>query len=653
MEVTSPRVIFTVLATCLLASCGGRFQPLRELPTGPAAVKGVVDLRDWDFARDGNVMLHGEWIFYEGKLLNESQADSETSYEFRRIPDIWKGSDAGEPDGKGAGTYRVRVLLPPARRDFAVRNWTVATAFELEVNGRLMASGGRPALEAGVEVPAYNPGVTRFDTGNGEVDFLVRVSNHEYRAGGIWHAFVLGLADGLDVERKRSVYGALAIFAAISAIALNSFFIFLFRRKELPFLFFTIFSLALAVRPLVTGDYAFVDVFPRIQFGLLVRIEYATAFLAVPTAAVFFLTLFEGILKRAWVLVFTLPFLPFMVFDLIAPLDPLTRSIFYFYGVGITVLVLLVILVLGRAAYRRMQGGVVMLIGGILLSLGGINDILYSSFIIPTGNVFPISLVVFICLQAVVLARRFTRAFDKVEVLSGELALANERLHAEVKTVTETGVRLQALLKEKEMLVREVHHRVKNSLQIVSSILTLQAGKSTDPALQEITRSMRDRIRAISLAHEKLYSITSGERIDLGEYVRQLTGLTVSSFTTEAGAVDVKVEAEPMEATTGICIDVGLILTELLTNSLKHAILPRGGGIIRISLHGDKEDIVLEVVDDGPGFKPERLSSDSRSLGFGIVATLVKKWRGSVDVSEGEHPRVTCRLLNEESRANK
>ncbi len=607
----------------------------------------MVDLRQWDFARKGNVTLHGQWLFYPGKLLTQEQADADPGAEYRTVPDVWEGGSAGGKDAKGAGTYRLHVLLPAYDGELALRNWTVATSFQLEVNGRLAAQGGKPALRAEDAAAGYNPGITVLGAGVGELDILVRVSNHEYRAGGIWHAFALGPAEVLDAQLKRSTYGAVAIFAAIAAIALNSLAVFFFRRRELPFLFFAVFALSLSLRPLVTGDYALVDIFPAIPFGLLVRIEYATAFLSVPAAAVFFLALFKGILKKVWGLILTVPFAPFVLMDLFAPLDFLTRSIFFFYVVALAALAVMVVLIVGRAAYRRQPDGVIMLIGGIFLGLAGINDILYTTFILHTGNLFPVSLVVFMGLQAIVLARRFTGAFDRVEVLSAELSVSNARLTEEVRMVTEAGARTRLLLEEKEMLVREVHHRVKNSLQIVSSILALQAGSSGSPAVEEITRSIRHRIRAISLAHEKLYSLASGERINLDEYVRQLTGLTVSSFGTDGGAVEISVDSERLEAPAGISIDIGLILTELLTNSLKHAILPKGGGKISVALHGDGESITLEVQDDGPGFSLEGKGAGEGTLGFGIVKALVKKRKGNVSVSEGGHPRVTCTLLRE------
>jgi two-component sensor histidine kinase len=641
------------LMTCLIAFCAAigflagcsRFAPEREASAGPRAVAGVLDLRAWDFDREGSTRLGGEWKFYPGRLLRESDAGETLPFALRSVPHFWRGTEAGGTHGRGAGTYRLRVLLPPNHPPLAIRNLTVTTAFELEVDGELLARGGRPALTPQGARAGYNPGVTQIHPLSDAMNILVRVSNHEYRSGGMWRTFILGRADRLAGERTGRVYESLILFAAVWAISLNSLCIFLFRHRERTYLHFALFGLAIGLRPMVVGEYVLMGIFPAMPFDLLVRLEYATAFFSVPTSILFFLSLFGQTYHRRWVAALTLPFAPFVVFLLTTPLPFLTNSIFWFYAVALSAILVTAAFVLVRAAFRRRPGGLAMLIGGCIIALTAVNDILFSSFLIQTGSYLPYAIVLFVCLQAVVLARRFTAAFDAAEALSVRLA-------TEVDHVTQARTRLETLLHEKELLLNEVHHRVKNSLQIVSSIISLQTHRVKDPAVQAITRTIRDRIRAISLAHERLYDVGRAELVDLGGYVRELVGLNVSGFGLEDGRLDIRVNTDSVRVDADLCIDLGLILTELIANAFEHALLERGGGTLAITLRATDEEITLEVADDGPGFPDGFRAAESRSPGLRIVSTLLEKHGGSIRTSAGPTANVVCTVPTAAARTS-
>jgi two-component system, sensor histidine kinase ChiS len=235
------RLIAAAAASFALVVGCGKFNPTRDFPHGPPAVGGTLDLRDWDFSKRGSVTLYGEWEFFSGVLLTETRADAAGSWTVRNVPDIWRGNDAGGPNGTGAGTYRLRVILPRNHPDLSIRNETVATSFEIEADGVTVSSGGKPDETAALAVPGYSPSVSALHPRSDILDLIVRVSNHEYRAGGIWHAFVIGISGTLEAGKRLSVYGSLLIFAAIAALSLNSLCVFLFRKKELPFLFFAVF----------------------------------------------------------------------------------------------------------------------------------------------------------------------------------------------------------------------------------------------------------------------------------------------------------------------------------------------------------------------------------------------------------------------------
>ncbi len=197
-----------------------------------------------------------------------------------------------------------------------------------------------------------------------------------------------------------------------------------------------------------------------------------------------------------------------------------------------------------------------------------------------------------------------------------------------VKRSTEEEVRL--VLREKEVLVREIHHRVKNNLQIISSLLNLQASCVKDKAALEVLRESQNRVRAMAIVHEQLHRARDYSRIDLPEYVASLTTNLLRSYGVEAKVVTVKLDVEPVALTIDTAISCGLIIHELVSNCLKHAFPGGRKGQINILLHGEPGGFRLSVRDNGVGFSETGSGGRRRSLGLRLVSILAEQIDGVV-----------------------
>lgn len=611
---------------------------------GVSAKAGLLDLRSWNFAERGSLPLGGEWDFVAGRLLGEAGFAS-ASPVLRMVPDRWRGSAGGERGGRGAGSYRLRILLPPSAPPLALRYSTVSTAFELEVDGVLLASAGKPALDAHEARPRFLPGVVALPKGGEELDLVVRVSNHEYREGGLWRPFILGPAETLFRDKARADTLVYVLGAAILVMAANSILIFLFRRQEKAYLFFALFALTIFLRLWVTGEYLLSAALPGLPFDAVIRLEYLSVSLPIPLFAFFLKALFAEEGRGPLVAAVSAPFLLQAFLGLpFEPLPFLTRTVYAFYLAACAAGPLLFFGLLLPALRRRRVGARGILVGGILLAAAVVNDILYTSFGLPTGNLIGFGLLAFMLVQSGVLGLRFSAAFDRSEALQRELATLNGKLEEENRLYRRTQARLEETLAEKELLLREVHHRVKNSLQIVSSSLGLQSHRTRDPAVLEVYATARQRIRAISLVHEKLYGLRSAEFLDLGDYTRDLVEQLAGNFGDESRRVSLKVEAVSFLADVDDCVDFGLILTELVVNAVKHA----GGADdevgVTIVLGREGERLLLRLEDGGPGFPEGFDPATVKTLGFRIVSGLVRKHQGSLLVRPGPGGRIEIRL---------
>ena len=192
---------------------------------------------------------------------------------------------------------------------------------------------------------------------------------------------------------------------------------------------------------------------------------------------------------------------------------------------------------------------------------------------------------------------------------------------------------MQASLREKEALLREIHHRVKNNLQITSSLIRLQEDAIDDPQAREVFASTQHRIRSMALVHEKLYQSTNLSQIDFGDYIRTLGELLVQSFAPDPSPVEINVIGDTIVLSIDVAVPCGLIFNELLSNALKHAFPAGRRGVITVALldHGDGT-CDASVSDDGVGLSPALDPASVTTLGLQLVRGLVKQIDGTLSI---------------------
>jgi PAS domain S-box-containing protein len=201
----------------------------------------------------------------------------------------------------------------------------------------------------------------------------------------------------------------------------------------------------------------------------------------------------------------------------------------------------------------------------------------------------------------------------------------SERKQAEEK--------IRTSLQEKELLLKEIHHRVKNNLQVVSNLLDLQSDYVTDNKTRRFFQESQDRISAMALIHEKLYQTRDYMCIDFADYLDKLTQHLLRCYEKEAGLVSLVVEADTVAIGIDEAIPCGLIVNELLSNALKHA-FPGGrkGEVTVRCISREDGRISLTVSDDGVGLPPGLDIRNTESLGLHLVTMLVRQLRGLIEV---------------------
>ena len=204
--------------------------------------------------------------------------------------------------------------------------------------------------------------------------------------------------------------------------------------------------------------------------------------------------------------------------------------------------------------------------------------------------------------------------------------------------------RLRHSLSEKELLLREVHHRVKNNMQVISSLLAMQSSQIEDSKTVERFEESQNRIRSMALIHEQLYQSEDFAEIDMSSYLEVLTNHVLQSQRPD-GSVGVDLQVDPLSFDVDQALACGLIINELVGNAFKHAFNGRNEGSICICLRAHDEGwCMLEVADDGRGLERPFDEERTETLGLNLVTTLAEQLGGEVEANGRDGLRVSIRF---------
>jgi two-component system, sensor histidine kinase LadS len=219
-----------------------------------------------------------------------------------------------------------------------------------------------------------------------------------------------------------------------------------------------------------------------------------------------------------------------------------------------------------------------------------------------------------------------------------EITLLSLGLADRIKTLQREKERAQKELLETKLtmqdaLLKEVHHRVKNNLQVISSLLNLQSGYVQDARVVEMFRESRQRVESMALVHDKLYHSNDSTRIDFAAYTHTLATHLFASYGAMAEGIALRVNIDAITLSVDTAIPCGLILNELVANAVQHAFPAAKQGEVCITLHADENGrFVLGVADNGIGFPPHLDFRHTTSLGLQLVTTLTEQLDGTIEL---------------------
>ena len=205
--------------------------------------------------------------------------------------------------------------------------------------------------------------------------------------------------------------------------------------------------------------------------------------------------------------------------------------------------------------------------------------------------------------------------------------------------LVEKNMQISAALTERELLLKEIHHRVKNNLQVISSLLNLQSKKITDWNALEALNEAKNRIKTMALIHQNLYADKNLTNVNTREYVENLIHSLFASYNLMHDEIELVTDIDLIKMNMDTLVSLGLILNELISNTLKHAFNDLNSGKIEVRLKKTEQYIILEVNDNGKGLPPEWNKPNS-SVGYVIIYSFIKKVKGKIEITTEKGTRV-------------
>jgi PAS domain S-box-containing protein len=427
----------------------------------PKAVKGILDLTDWDFKRDGHINLVGEYEFYWNQHVEPVEFLNATPPHktgFISVPAYWNSYEVEgkKLSGYGYATYRLNILLNDQSEPLALKLLDMGTAFTIYLNGKNVCSAGTAGKNRETTVPRYFPQVVGFEAKTNQMEVILHVSNFHLKRGGAWKPIRLGTDKDMQKIREQRLSVDLFLFGSIFIIALYHLGLFVLRKKDRSPLYFSIFCFLIALRLLTTGERYLMHLFPNMGWEVLSKLEYLSFYLSVPTFTLFMQSLFSKFSKRFVYTIIVLGlvlscivfFTPARIFSHTVQAYEIITLIVFLYGLYVLIV----------CSITKTDGAVIFLLGFIFLSLAVINDIMHVEQIIQTGYFTPFGLFIFILSQAFLLSLRFSKAFATVEMQRLEL---RDTLQAYKKEIIE-GVRTEKALSESEEKYRTILHSIED-----------------------------------------------------------------------------------------------------------------------------------------------------------------------------------------------
>ncbi|AWI04177.1 ATP-binding protein [Clostridium drakei] len=621
-----------------------------ELNKRPVAKSGVLDLRDWNFKKQGIVKLDGQWEFYYKQLL--TPRDFEEKHKTVKtglidIPGSFKNYKFGNEklDSQGYATYRLKVIVNNSENLYAFKTQFIQAAHKLWVNDKVVIQCGEVGKTKNETNGKLATRLGSFYNNTNEFEIVLQSSNFQYGVPEI-DSILLGSDSQISEERAKKVGFDLFLFGITLAAAAYNFILFMRRKKDKAPLYFAVVCVLICLRTLLVGERLVYWVFPNMNYVINVKLLLWTFFLYIPILILFMSNFYSELINKK-VVKFS-KILGIAYFFLILILPPV-----YYINLILPVEIIsdfMILYIVSKMLYGhfiKKSNNVIVIISMIIFLGTRINDILYEYSIIDTGSYAPIGILIFIFAQSYVASDKFSMAFSKIE---------------------EMTEKLKSVDKMKDDFFATTSHELKAPLDgivgLSKSLIDCNSKHLGNDERETLTLIKNSANRLSNLVNDILdFSKIKSNDINLimkPVDIRQLINMVTKSFKSFMSNKSVEILNRVEESVSYVYGDENRI-QQILYNLIGNAVKFTNEGEIEISAIEKGEYVFISIKDTGIGidesdiykiFQPynqaDGINNQYNGSGLGLYVTkkLVQLHGGELEVKSilGEGSEFTFNL---------
>ncbi|MBF0120818.1 MAG: hypothetical protein HQK79_18470, partial [Desulfobacterales bacterium] len=448
---------------------------LRKTP--PVAKNGVIDLKEWEFEKEGVISLSGEWEFYWKKLFNHEdflKTPPPKKPSFVNVPKPWNNYEVEGENISGAGfaTFRLNILHKKQNTPLALKIPDIRSSSTVYVNGKKISNTGIVGDTEETTVPANFAQIASFNVEGETTELIIHVANFQEKRGGIWQNIFLGTEKEVRKNWEGKIAFQLFLFGCMMFMGIYHAVLFILRPKDSSYLYFSLFCMLMGLRPVVHGDRFIYSMIEGISWIWVYKIGDLTLYLGAPIFLQFVYTIFTQEVSKQFVKGIQIVTLILSIFLLILP------STISSHLLGVVHIVTLIgsvylIYVLILAFRNKQEGSLIFLIGFSLFFLTIVHDILRNSGIVQTGPFVPFGFILFLFCQAVIISLRFSKTFSSIETQSKEIQVMSKSISEGTGDLTK---RLNDVGSGEARTLSEQFNKFIGYLQNMIKDITLNAG---------------------------------------------------------------------------------------------------------------------------------------------------------------------------------
>ncbi|XID94389.1 sensor histidine kinase [Paenibacillaceae bacterium WGS1546] len=632
----------------LIAAIGGCAANVGRSGDTPRAEGGLIDLREWSWHEDGILPLNGEWTFEWLMTVGEDGVEPRFDVSTMEVPAIWDQAETG--DGKpidvtGYAVYRLSILHQAQREMMALKLPNIATAYELYVNGELVASRGKVGYRAEQTIPYQLPASVFFGAPGERTELKLVIANFDHRYGGIRTPIVMGGAQQIQKLQTRHTAQELLILGSLIMIGFYHIGLYLLRRKNPANFYFALLCLFVGLRMGLIGEGFLVQSIPALNWESSIRLEYAAFVLAGWSGFAYFQSMFPREIGRAWFRI-SAAGAALLLLIVVAAHPAGFTSWILLYQIYVLANCARALAGLIVSARRRREGATLALIGVAGLAIAIVNDIFFYNGWWRSIDLLPFGLLFLIAMNSFIISLRFSRTYERAEELSAQLKEWNNSLEDRIAERTEELKRME---QSRARLISDISHDLRTPITLLQGYLeALRDGVIAEPAKRDATiRSMLAKVESLNALIRDLFdlSVLEARRVELAPEkitLRDWRDRLVEQYELEMQSKGIFFRCQLAEASdrdSAVAIDIrrmDRVFANLLYNAIRHT--PEGGEI-RIEMGTDEEEgtVDIRITDSGSGIEPSDLpylfdrffkkdsSRSSESGGSGLGLSIAKE----------------------------